>query len=119
MTRTLWETVLVSSLVLTCGFTAAAVAAGDAQKGKSIYAARCAFCHGLAGKGDGPAGASLKPPPTNFSAADYWKTATVTSMTETIANGKPGTAMVPFKASLNDEQLDDLIAFLATFKPQP
>lgn len=38
---------------------AAAVMGDDAEKGKTLYAGRCAFCHGLAGKGDGPAGSAL------------------------------------------------------------
>lgn len=93
--------------------------AAEAEKGKSIYASRCMFCHGAAGRGDGPAGAALKPAPTNFTSAEFWKTAKIEAMKDVIANGKPGTAMVAFKSSLKPEQIDDVVAYLQTFKPAP
>jgi mono/diheme cytochrome c family protein len=92
--------------------------AGDIKKGKMIYTSRCSFCHGTTGKGDGPAGATLKPPATNFTTPDFWKAATPDTIKAVIENGKPHTAMVSFKASLKTEQVDDLITYLETFKPQ-
>lgn len=101
---------------------AGVAAAGDAQtadqKGKMIYTSRCSFCHGATGKGDGPAGAVLKPPATDFTNPAFWKTATPETIKTVIENGKSGTAMVSFKTSLNPEQIADLIAHLQTFKPQ-
>jgi len=35
-------------------------------QGKKIYEQNCALCHGPKGDGKGPAGAALKPAPTNF-----------------------------------------------------
>ena len=102
------------ALALACALPAHA---GDAAKGQDLYSSRCMFCHGAAGKGDGPAGAALKPPPTNFTSADYWKTAKLETMKEVIVNGKPGTAMVAFKSSVSPEQIDDLVAYLQTFQP--
>ena len=96
---------------------AGAAHAGDAKQGKMLYTSRCSFCHGATGKGDGAAGAALKPPATNLTSAEFWKNATPDTMRSVIENGKPGTAMVSFKASLNTEQMDDLIAYLRTFKP--
>ncbi len=37
--------------------------------GKKTFGSRCAMCHGKAGLGDGPAGAALKPKPSNLSVA--------------------------------------------------
>lgn len=95
-----------------------AVYAADAAKGKSIYEGRCAFCHGMGGKGDGIAGASLKPPPSNFTSVDYWKTTTPERMRDAIENGKPNTAMVGLKATLKPGDTDDLVAYLETFRPK-
>lgn len=36
------------------------------NKGKKIFEQTCAPCHGSKGDGKGPAGAVLKPPPTDF-----------------------------------------------------
>jgi mono/diheme cytochrome c family protein len=92
--------------------------AGNPESGKIIYSSRCAFCHGGGGKGDGAAGVLLKPPATNFTNPEYWKHATPDSMQTVIENGKPGTGMVAFKASINAEQIADLLSYLQTFKPR-
>jgi len=93
--------------------------AADVENGKTLYASRCAFCHGLSGAGDGPAGAALNPPPTNFRAAGYWKGASTQTMKEVIENGKPNTAMVPFKSALSTGEIEDLLAYLKTLAPPP
>jgi len=36
------------------------------KEGKKIYEQICAICHGSNGDGKGPAGAALKPPPSDF-----------------------------------------------------
>jgi mono/diheme cytochrome c family protein len=105
-----------------CGWllcSAAAARAADAAQGRHIYVANCAFCHGMAGKGDGPAAAALKPPPTNFANRDFWTNGGADRIKSAIADGKPGTAMMAYKASLSSTQIDDLSAYLQTFKPQP
>jgi mono/diheme cytochrome c family protein len=38
----------------------------DPTSGKEMYKAYCASCHGIEGKGDGPAAAALKTPATNL-----------------------------------------------------
>src|SRR5262245_20508182 len=96
---------------------AGAAQAGDSAAGKRLYDSRCAFCHGTAGQGDGPAGAALKPPPTNFTSADFWKGVSSEQLKASIADGKPGTAMVGFKAALSAEQIDDVLTYLRTFPP--
>lgn len=113
--RNLQRSLAGTALVLTL---AGAAQAGDAEMGKLIYTSRCSFCHGAAGKGDGAAGTMLKPPATNFATPEFWKTATAESMKSAIENGKPGTAMLSFKASLNAEQIDQVLSHLQTFKPQ-
>jgi mono/diheme cytochrome c family protein len=58
-------------------------AAGDAAAGKTLFEQNCASCHGTTGKGDGPVGAALNPPPRDFSKGDF--------KFDTDQDGTPGT----------------------------
>jgi len=50
-------------------FGAMAQDKGDAKAGKVVYdSAKCASCHGDAGKGDGPVGQKLKDKPSDWTA---------------------------------------------------
>jgi high-affinity iron transporter len=83
-----------------------------------LYESRCAFCHGIEGKGDGIAGKALSPPPTDLTIPDFWKTTTTDQLREAIMNGKPGTAMVPFRNTLKPDQVEALVEYLRTFAPK-
>ena len=110
----IWQISLLLFGLLVCATSATAA---DAEKGHTLYATRCAFCHGASGRGDGPAGAALKPTPTDFTNPDFWKNTPPETIKASIENGKPNSAMVAFKASLNPNQIDDLLAYLQTLKP--
>jgi len=85
---------------------------GDAA---AIYKSRCALCHGETGAGDGAAAAMLKPSPTNFRSAAFWATAKPEKLEQTILEGSPGTAMVPFGGTLSDGEVTALVDYLRTF----
>ncbi len=81
-------------------------------EGKVLYNNMCGICHGTKGKGDGMAGMSLKPRPTNFTKAAvqsqsdgaiYWK----------ITEGRA--PMATYKASLTEEQRWQLVNYIRTF----
>lgn len=61
-------------------------------RGRQLFAASCTACHGVAGRGDGPAGLALRPPAPNFEAYRP----NVSRIVEVLAAGRPGTAMAPF-----------------------
>ena len=106
-------------LILMAVVAAAAVAvAEEVVDAKQIYGKRCALCHGADGKGDGPAGAALTPPPTNFTEPDYWQTTNAEEIRNAIRKGKRGTAMVPFRGALSTKQIDTLVAYLKGFAPE-
>ena len=90
-------------------------AAGDQGKGKALYEKYCVACHGPQGKGDGPAGRMLKPLATNFTSA-AGKKKSEADLTQVIENGKPGTAMGPWKGQLSPPELADLIGYVMTFR---
>ena len=49
----------------------AVASAGDAAAGKTPYTTNCVSCHGETGKGDGPVGLVLQPPPPDFPVGDF------------------------------------------------
>ena len=90
-------------------------------KGKAIYDANCAICHGATGLGNGAAGASLNPKPANFSTPihsqlpdGYWFWRLSKGGTVTPFSGA-GSAMPPWETSLNQEQRWLVILYEHTF----
>jgi len=88
--------------------------ADAASAGAEVFKNNCAACHGEQGHGDGPAAASLVPPPKNLpelaaTAADdylFWR----------VSTGKAGTSMIAWKGVLTDEQIWQVVAFIRTLK---
>ena len=70
MNRTLFLALILVTLV-GLGFPASSLAAGDPAAGKMLFDANCSSCHGVSGKGDGPVGAALTPPPRDFTLAAF------------------------------------------------
>lgn len=92
----------------------AAADKGNAEAGKKIYVAKCSLCHGAAGKGDSPAGASLNPKATDFT--DKAKMSkSDEELFKSISNGIKGTAMMGFAGSLSEKERWDVIAYIRTF----
>lgn len=90
--------------------------AADAAAGRSTYVAKCQACHGVAGKGDGPAARALPKAPRSFATAEYWAGLTDEKLTAAIASGRPGSAMRGFP--MEPEQMADLVAYLRDFNPK-
>lgn len=44
---------------------------GDVDTGRQVYNQVCVTCHGEKGDGKGPAGATLNPPPRDFTTGDF------------------------------------------------
>jgi cbb3-type cytochrome c oxidase subunit I len=60
-----------------------------ALRGKQAFARHCASCHGPAGKGDGPAAASLLPAPRDLTSARFSDAA----LSSSLWHGVPGSSM--------------------------
>ena len=67
------------------------------QQGQSVYKNACMVCHGKEGKGDGPAGKALKPPPQNLVEGKWKNGGSSVALFKTITNGIEGTSMATFK----------------------
>lgn len=73
-------------------------------KGKELYAANCALCHGAEGLGDGAGGASLDPPPRNLTATDEYKYGHMDlALYRTGTYGIEGTGMAPWDGIIAPE----------------
>lgn len=69
--------------------------------GRRIYEARCAGCHGLSGRGDGPLGRGLEPPPAALAAGRG--SASPLEFFRKINVGVAGTAMPAFASELEPQ----------------
>lgn len=65
-------------------------------KGKALYETKgsCLICHGKSGKGDGPVGAVLNPPPRDLTNCAFQKKRSDGELFWIIKHGSPGTAML-------------------------
>jgi cbb3-type cytochrome c oxidase subunit III len=84
----------------------AAPAGGEAGLGQQVFEANCQTCHGAGGKGDGPAGAGLQPSPANFTDSEWKYGGDLASIKHTIENGVAGTAMIAWKGTLTDAEIE-------------
>ena len=81
-----WSAAVVTAAVLGTG---SARAADDAatKEAERHFKALCSTCHGADGRGDGPAGKALKPPPANFTDPAFQKSRTDEQLAKTILEG--------------------------------
>jgi len=109
-----WKRLLLISLALV---VAASTSAIGAQSAADIYAEKCAACHGDTGKGDGPAGQAMQPPPIPFSTALKGKSDTW--IATVITKGGPAVGMspaMPPHPTLSADQTKALIQYIKGLK---
>ncbi len=82
--------------------------------GKGLYEQHCQLCHGVGGKGDGPGGAGLNPPPADLTI--HVPLHPDRSLFEFIRDGVPGTAMVPMADKLSEEEIWHIINYIQTLE---
>ena len=63
--------------------------------GKHYYTLNCSFCHGIQGRGDGPAGNAIAYKIRDFSKGDYLYGASPAMIYQIISEGSPRTASMP------------------------
>ena len=78
--------------------------APEIDRGKALFAAQCAACHGATGRGDGPAGKGLEPPPSNFHDAERMAQRSLYGLYSTISLGVAGTSMQGYSQLSEDER---------------
>jgi len=112
-TRKAWGkgAAILAGGVLVASVVASAAYAEDA---KALYGKSCVSCHGASGKGDGPAGKALKPPPRDFAAALEGKSDT--DIAKVIKEGGKAvgkSAMMPaYGSKLSDDQIQAMTQYV-------
>ena len=86
---------------------------GIPKEGKAIFEERCASCHGMKGRGDGPRAPFLSPRPASLISAGT-SIKSDQELLDVITNGKPRTAMPAWKDLLNEQQRLDVVAYIRT-----
>lgn len=77
----------------------------DKAQAQTLFSQRCVPCHGAAGKGDGPASASLNPKPRAFGDPEWQKSVTDDHLIKIIKFG--GAAVGKSAAMPNNPDLTD------------
>ncbi len=84
------------------------------DKGKNIFTSVCSSCHGLEGKGNGPASTGLNPQPRNFTSTTGWKSGPkLSQIYQTLQDGIPGSAMASYEY-LSPEEKFGLAHYIRT-----
>jgi high-affinity iron transporter len=88
--------------------------APDLRTAASDYTMHCTVCHGVGGRGDGPAAKGLTPPPADLTDAARMGEHSLFGLYSTITLGIKGTAMTGF-AALGEPQRWALAFYVSTF----
>jgi len=112
----------LSTIALAALLAAFDAHAADAVAGKATFAANCSVCHGKGGKGDGPVGKTLNPPPRNFTEHQFkfdtdkdGKTGTDADLGNVIRKGGVafgGSSLMAGWPTLSDSDIANVIAYI-------
>ncbi len=84
------------------------------RAGKTTYGLHCQSCHGEAGRGDGPAGVGLEPPPADL--VVHVPLHPEGDLFGFIEEGIPGTGMAPLGGVLTDDEIWHVINHIRTLE---
>lgn len=92
------------------------------DEARKMFVARCASCHGMEGKGDGPGSAALNPKPRNYTDVAWQKSVTDEEIGKTIMYGGAAVGkspIMPAQADLSSkpEVIAALVKVVRSFAP--
>jgi mono/diheme cytochrome c family protein len=84
-----------------------------ADGAKDVYDDKCTGCHGPSGKGDGPAGKMLQPPPQDFATALKGKSdADIAKIIKEGGAAVGKSPNMPPASDLTDDQIKSMVAYI-------
>ncbi|TMA13113.1 MAG: cytochrome c [Deltaproteobacteria bacterium] len=87
-----------------------------AEDPASLFAGICSVCHGVGGKGDGPAATGLHPKPADFTDCKVMAADSDQALLKIIKEGGQSvgrsTVMPSWKDSLSDDQIRSLVKYI-------
>jgi mono/diheme cytochrome c family protein len=118
---------LLSAAALAIAIGPISAHAADLAKGKETFKMICANCHGEGGKGDGPGGKGLNPPPRDFTKAQFkfdadknGKAGEDADLKLVISKGAAefggSPLMTPWAGALTPADIDNVIAVIRSLK---
>lgn len=84
-------------------------------RGEELYRAHCLMCHGVAGRGDGPAAFSVNPRPADFTKPQGIDDHSDGELFWYISKGIAGTSMPAFENFLTEEERWTLVHYIRSF----
>ena len=109
-------------LITVTGTVRDVMGAGNIEAGGKLYQARCAPCHGPDGKAMTPTAQALNPKPRDHTDGAYMNQLSNEHLAKVIKNGGPAVGksqIMPPHADLNDQQIEDMVAFVRTLAIPP
>lgn len=91
----------------------------DVADGRALYQRNCASCHGVAGKGDGPAGRGMNPAPPAIGDAAEMRDRTPALLYRVMSVGIAGTPMIGWAGTLTPDQRWNIVAYLLSLRATP
>ncbi len=99
--------------------------AGDAGRGKGLFAQHCAACHGANGEGGHGTGVTFSRPrdlpiiAPALNNSGFLAAASDAMIKTTLMRGREGTPMVSFlQQGLSEQDIDDIVAYVRSFEQQ-
>lgn len=84
--------------------------------GKKIFTKSCVACHGMSGKGDGPASAAFKQKPADFTDPEHSKFYSDQGRMHIIKKGITGTPMSGWEGTLNEKEIQSVHAYIRSLR---
>ena len=90
--------------------------ATNLAEGRQLFERTCASCHGVAGRGNGPAAGGMNPKPPAIGDVNVMRDVTPATMYRITSVGIAGTPMTGYASALSPEQRWNIVSYLMSLR---